>query len=279
MDEPRSHAQPSKSPWKTRLLAAAIVLASQAAASQGHAQGPSVAPGPGARPPARDDVRMVAPALERYEQGALFGNLWRRPDLSPRDRSLVTLAALIARNQAAELPRYLDLALDGGVTPGEISEVITHLAFYSGWGNATQAVAAAKDVFSRRGIGADQLPAASPEPLPLDQAAEAQRAARVEQDVRPVAPGLEGFTTDVLFRDLWLRPGLAPRDRSLVTVSSLIASGQVAQVTYHLNRAMDNGLTRAQAGEVVTHLAFYAGWPNAFSAVPVVKGVLEARPN
>jgi 4-carboxymuconolactone decarboxylase len=101
----------------------------------------------------------------------------------------------------------------------------------------------------------------------------------VEQDVRPVAPGLEGFTTDVLFRDLWLRPGLAPRDRSLVTVSSLIASGQVAQVTYHLNRAMDNGLTRAQAGEVVTHLAFYAGWPNAFSAVPVVKGVLEARPN
>jgi 4-carboxymuconolactone decarboxylase len=63
----------------------------------------------------------------------------------------------------------------------------------------------------------------------------------------------------------------------LVTVSALIASGQVAQVPYHLNRAMDNGLTHAQAGEVVTHIAFYAGWPNAFSAVPVVKSVLDAR--
>jgi 4-carboxymuconolactone decarboxylase len=95
----------------------------------------------------------------------------------------------------------------------------------------------------------------------------------------PPAPGLEGFTIDVLFWDLWLRPGLAPRDRSLVTVSTLIALGQVAQIPYHLNKAMDNGLTRAQAGEVVTHLAFYAGWPNAFSAVPVVKDVFDSRRN
>jgi 4-carboxymuconolactone decarboxylase len=266
-------------PCRTRLLAATIMLSSLAAVSHGHAQGSNVAPGPGARPSARDDVRTVSSALERYEQDAVFGNLWRRSDLSPRDRSLVTLAALVARNQTAELSRYLDLALDSGVKPGELSELITHLAFYAGWGNAMGAVTAAQDVFTRRGIGADQLPTASPELLPLDQAAEAMRAARVEQDVRPVAPGLEGFTTDVLFRDLWLRPGLAPRDRSLVTVSSLIALGQVAQIPYHLNKAMDNGLTRAQAGEVVTHLAFYAGWPNAFSAVPVVKGVFDDRSN
>jgi len=85
------------------------------------------------------------------------------------------------------------------------------------------------------------------------------------------------YTTDVLFRDLWLRPDLAPRDRSLATVSALIASGQVAQITYHLNRAMDNGLTQTQAAEMVTHLAFYAGWPNAFSALPVLKDVFEKR--
>ena len=88
---------------------------------------------------------------------------------------------------------------------------------------------------------------------------------------------LVGYTTDILFRDLWLRPGLAPRGRSLVTVSALIAAGQVEQIPYHLNRAMDNGLTQAQAGEVVTHLAFYAGWPKAFSALPVLKGVFESR--
>ncbi len=62
-----------------------------------------------------------------------------------------------------------------------------------------------------------------------------------------------------------------------MTVSALIASGQVAQIPYHLNRAMDHGLTQSQASEVVTHVAFYSGWPNAFSALPVVKEVLEKR--
>lgn len=60
-------------------------------------------------------------------------------------------------------------------------------------------------------------------------------------------------------------------------MSALIASAQVAQITYHLGRAMDNGLTQVQASEVLTHLAFYAGWPNAFSALPVVKEVFEKR--
>jgi 4-carboxymuconolactone decarboxylase len=81
-----------------------------------------------------------------------------------------------------------------------------------------------------------------------------------------------------LFKNLWLRPDLAPRDRSLVTVSSLIASGQVAQVTYHLGRAMDHGLTKDEASEVISHIAFYAGWPTAFSAVPVAKTVFDSRP-
>jgi 4-carboxymuconolactone decarboxylase len=92
-------------------------------------------------------------------------------------------------------------------------------------------------------------------------------------------PGLVQYTTDVLFRDLWLRPDLAPRDRSLVTVSALIAAGQVAQITFHLNRAMDNGLTQTEAAEVITHLAFYAGWPNAMSAVPVAKDIFDKRPH
>jgi 4-carboxymuconolactone decarboxylase len=228
--------------------------------------------------PALDDVRIVAPALEKYTLGLLLGEVWRRPELSPRDRSIVTLAALIARNQTIEIPTYLNLALDNGVKPREISEIITHLAFYAGWPNAMSAVAVAKDVFAQRKIGSDQLAAASAPLLPLDEAAEAQRAARVGQQFGSVAPGIVQYTTDVLFRDLWLRPDLAPRDRSLVTVSALIASGQVAQIPYHLNRAMDNGLTQAQAAEVITHLAFYVGWPNAFSALPVAKDVFEKRP-
>ncbi len=224
-----------------------------------------------------NDTKTVAPALDKYVQGPI-AELWKRPGLTPRDRSIVTVAALIARNQTIEMPYYINTALDNGIKPREISEIITHLAFYSGWANAISAVAVAKNVFAEQKVGADQLPTASPTLLPLDKNAEEKRATGVAQQFGNVAPGIVQYTTDVLFRDLWLRPDLAPRDRSLVTVSALIASGQVAQIPYHLNRAMDNGLTRAQAGEVITHLAFYVGWPKAFSALPVTKEVFDKRP-
>lgn len=224
------------------------------------------------------DVRAVAPALEHYTQTTVIDGLWKHPELTPRDRSVVTLAALISRGETVELPHYLGIALDNGVKPKEISEIITHLAYYAGWGRAMSAVPATKAAFEARKIGVDQLPEVSPKLLPLDEAAEAQRASRVNEQFGKVSPGVVQYTTDALFRDLWLRPDLAPRDRSLVTVTALIANGQVAQIPYHLGRAMDNGLTQAQASEVLTHLAFYVGWPNVFSALPVAKDVFEKRP-
>src|SRR5438093_590926 len=99
----------------------------------------------------------------------------------------------------------------------------------------------------------------------------------MRNDVRMVAPALDQYAQDRVLGDLWKRPDLSPRDRSIITVSALIASGQVAQMPYHLNRAMDNGLTQAEASEVFTQLAFYAGWPNVFSALPVAKDVFEKR--
>jgi 4-carboxymuconolactone decarboxylase len=224
-----------------------------------------------------DDVRAVAPALQHHTKGPLLDGLWKRPELSPRDRSIVTVAALIARIQTIEMPFHFALALDNGVKASELSEIITHLAFYSGWASAMSAVAVAKNIFHERGIGIDQLPPVKEKLIPLNGEAEAQRATQVSNNFGKVSPGLVQNTTDILFRDLWLRPALAPRDHSLATVSALIASGQVAQITYHLNRAMDNGLTQPQASEVVTHVAFYAGWPNAFSALPFVQEVFEKR--
>jgi 4-carboxymuconolactone decarboxylase len=129
-----------------------------------------------------EDIRMVSPALDRYTNSLVEGDLWKRPDLLPRDRSIVTVAALIGRSQTIEMPCHFNLALDNGLKPGELSEIIVHLAFYSGWASAMSAVAIAKDIFARRGIRSDQLPPESGELLPIDEAAEAQRAARVEQD-------------------------------------------------------------------------------------------------
>lgn len=218
----------------------------------------------------------ASPALQKYEQTTL-AELWKRPGLSARDRSLVTLGIVIARNQTTELAHYTELALDNGVLPIEISESIAHLAFYAGWANAKAAEAIGQNVFVRRNIALESVPLAAPDLLPLNEAAESERAKNVNAQFGTVAPGVVQYTTDTLFRDLWLRPDLKPRDRSLVTVSALIANGHSTQLTYHLNRAMDNGLSQAEASEVLTQAAFYAGWPNVFSALPVVKDVFEKR--
>ena len=185
---------------------------------------------------AQGAVAEVAPAMAAYSERFIEKDLWNRPELSRRDRSLVTVAALISRNDTAELPHYLNVALDSGVTPTEISETITHLAFYAGWPNATSAALVARHVFAQRHIAAASLPDEKVVLLPLDQEKETQRATLVESNFGKVAPGVVKYTTEALFLDLWLRPGLAPRDRSLVTVSALVTAGQVAQVPYHLNR-------------------------------------------
>ncbi|OCX66875.1 Carboxymuconolactone decarboxylase family protein [Aquimixticola soesokkakensis] len=227
--------------------------------------------------PLRDARASVAPALDSYAQGLLDADVWRRADLTPRDRSLVTVAVLIARTQSDELPFQIERALENGVTPTEIAETITHLAFYSGWANANAAIIAAAPIFEARGISSADLPGAEVDPLPLDVEAEAAREANVQQNFSDVAPGVVADTRDVLFNDLWLRPGLDPRDRSLVTVAALIGGGMQAQMGYHLNRAMDNGLTQEEAAGMLSHLAYYAGWPNIFSALPIARDVFDAR--
>jgi 4-carboxymuconolactone decarboxylase len=221
--------------------------------------------------PAAREAREVAPQLYAYTQNVLFGDLWKRPDLSPRDRSLITMSVLIANGQAAQLTSHINLALDNGVKPTEISALITHLAFYAGWPNAMSAVGVAKTIFAQRGIGADKLKAPSLALLTLDKESESKRAAFVAAEVTPTAPALGRYTDDVLFADLWRQPDLAPRDRSLITVAALMARGQTEQLASHLSRAKDNGLTQAQAAETATHIAFYAGWPRAMSALPVIK--------
>jgi 4-carboxymuconolactone decarboxylase len=91
-----------------------------------------------------------------------------------------------------------------------------------------------------------------------------------------VAPGLVHFTDDVLFGEAWKRPELSPRDRSLITVAALTTGGNAEQLTFHLRYAKANGVTEAELVEAITHLAFYAGWPKAMSAMAVAKQVLAS---
>jgi 4-carboxymuconolactone decarboxylase len=85
-----------------------------------------------------------------------------------------------------------------------------------------------------------------------------------------VAPKLAEVTDKVLFGDIWERPGLSQRDRSLITVAALVAMYRLEQLPFHIAKALENGLTREELAEAVTHLAFYAGWPAAASAINLI---------
>ena len=94
----------------------------------------------------------------------------------------------------------------------------------------------------------------------------AQQPASARDQVRNVVPALIELSERVLFGEVWERPGLSKRDRSLITVAALTAMGRSDQLTGHLERALANGVTKAEIGELITHLAFYSGWPTAMTA-------------
>jgi 4-carboxymuconolactone decarboxylase len=95
----------------------------------------------------RSPYADISPALAEYTDNVLFGDVWKRPGLAPRDRSLVTVASLVSLYRTNELPFHLAKALENGVTKDELIEVITHLAFYSGWPTANTAIGIARKVF------------------------------------------------------------------------------------------------------------------------------------
>jgi 4-carboxymuconolactone decarboxylase len=100
-------------------------------------------------------------------------------------------------------------------------------------------------------------------------------ASSARNEVRQVAPRLIELTESVVYGDIWERPGLSKRDRSLITVAALVAMYRGDQLSGHLERALANGVTREEIGELITHLAFYAGWPTAMTAGRIAKKVFD----
>jgi 4-carboxymuconolactone decarboxylase len=216
--------------------------------------------------------QRIAPGLATLTDDVLFGDVWRRPDLSPRDRSLVTISVLIATGKSAQLSGHLGRALDNGVQASEASGVLAHLAIYSGWPSAVSALQIYDQVYTERKVDTTALSAAGPR---LSAAAsDAARANAVTDEMGTVAPKFAELTRDVVFGDLWRRSDLTPRDRSLVTIAALAAMGDDGQLEMYVRRGLESGLTEAQMAEALTHVGFYAGWPKAATALRVLKRTL-----
>jgi 4-carboxymuconolactone decarboxylase len=136
----------------SNMLPRVLLLAAMAAPACAQAQAPAASNATAIQQPSRAQQLMgvTAPKLAELTDGVLYADIWERPQLSKRDRSLITVTALIALNRPDQLRSHLALARQNGVTEEELIETITHMAFYSGWPSAVSAVATAKDVFQKK---------------------------------------------------------------------------------------------------------------------------------
>lgn len=247
------------------------------------AQGPAQSPGAAPQPPAPaaagasgNQQQRLVPGMAVYTNEVLFGDVWIRPELSPRDRSLVVISVLIATNKPAQLQGHLGRALNNGVTPVEASGVLTHMAIYAGWPSAVSALDVYEQVYTARKVDLASLGAVR-EPLP-EPAWNAARERTTNEQLGAIAPKFTQLTNDVVFDDLWRRADLSVRDRSLVTIAALAGMGDDDQLDFYLQRAVESGLTRDQITEAFTHLAFYAGWSKATKAMTTTARVLGTAP-
>jgi 4-carboxymuconolactone decarboxylase len=234
----------------------------------------SPAPAQQASPPSTssDSQARATPALASYTKDLLFGEVWKRPGLSPRDRSLVVVSALIATGgNAARMRSHFNLALQNGLKPSELSALITHQAFYSGWPNAVGAAEVAAEIFEQRGI-----PASSVQPskdlLPAAKGSGSLDPASTK--AADLAPALATYGRDIINGGLWRIADLSPRDRSLSTIVALAATGNRTLLAEEVNRGIANGLSRAELSEAVVQLAFYVGWPTAVGAAAAIDDIL-----
>lgn len=169
--------------------------------------------------------QRLAPGLATLTDDVLYGDVWTRGELSLRERSLVTIASLIATGKTAQLTGHLARGLDNGLQATETSGLLAHLAIYSGWPNAVSALPVYEQVYTARKVDQAALRVVTPR-VPAADAAEVPGASGA---VAARAPKFAQLTKDVVFDDLWRRTDLAPADRSLVTIAALAAMGDSEQ--------------------------------------------------
>ena len=217
----------------------------------------------------RPEWRSAVPILSELTTSVVYGEIWERPQLSKRDRSLITIAALQALYRSPQLCRHLDRGLENGLTQEEIQEVIVHVSFYSGWPGGVSASGMAGDVFRERGL--PESPSASPwvEPDGTQEYTTGPYTA---------VPRLGELRNSLLYGYIWERPQLSKRDRSMITVAALQAMYATNQLRVHIGRALDeNGVAPEELSEIILHLTFYAGWPAAVNAGVLAAEAFEER--
>jgi 4-carboxymuconolactone decarboxylase len=236
--------------------------------------------------PGVEPERMAASMERRWGALGTFafnavGDLWARPQLSRRDRSLLVLSVLAAQARDEELELHTQVGLNHGLTRTEIEEILLHVAAYAGF-PAAMAASRHMDAAFRKAEGVERLPARTP----AAHLSDAERDARAADVRRSLTGGraaadpatdlanmqrVLGAVGTLAFRwafgEIWSRPELSRRDRSLVVLAILGALGQERELAFHVPAGLQHGLTRAEIEEIMVHLCLYAGFPRAVDAM------------
>ncbi|PKB72488.1 MAG: hypothetical protein BZY87_00095 [SAR202 cluster bacterium Io17-Chloro-G6] len=228
----------------------------------------------------------VAPDLNRIAGEFLFGSIWHRPALKDVQREMVTLTCLTVLKRDNQVRRHLGNALNLGLTPVQIVEVLMHSSFYSGVPATLDALTIAHEVFQEKGV--DYTPqevfdsSETPEDL-YDRGV----ARRVEY-MGPPAGGGQGpvtqaerefnrLTTEYYWGSVWNRPGLDLPSRSICTMAALTALGRQAQLAGHIKGALNVGLSQEEIVEVFIHATFYCGLPFVRSAIDLANEIFRSN--
>jgi 4-carboxymuconolactone decarboxylase len=238
------------------------------------------------------DPERAAASMERrhghlgtFALDHVLGNLWSRPQLSRRDRSLIVVAFLATQGAGDELAAHVEGALNHGLSRDEVREIINQVAGYGGFPMAMHATRIVDETFARLD-GVDRLPAKEPGPRLDDEARHANAtdvmstmfAGRTPSNPAVARANITGtlgpvgeLAFDFAFGELWSRPQLSRRDRSMVTVAILAFLRCSEELAVHVPAALNHGVSREEVEEIMTQLTVYGGFPRA------VEGIRSAR--
>ncbi|MET0852313.1 MAG: carboxymuconolactone decarboxylase family protein [Candidatus Rokuibacteriota bacterium] len=223
------------------------------------------------------------------------GDLWSRRELSRRDRSLLVLSVLAAQARDEELELHTQVALHHGLTRPEIEEILLHVAAYAGF-PAAMASFRRMDAAFRKAEGVERIEGRKPaerlsDPERDRRAADVRRTltgGRAAADPATDLANMQRILGDVgtlafrwAFGEIWSRPELSRRDRSLVVIALLGALGQERELAFHVPAGLNHGLTRAEIEEIMVHLCLYAGFPKGVDGMRAARAAfekLDARP-
>ncbi len=233
-----------------------------------------------------DHHKDLSPEMAQFVIDFAYGDIYSRPGLDPRSRQIATIAALTAMGNAGpQLKFHMACALNIGMKPREIIEVLYVTTVFSGFPSGLNGVTAAREVFQEKGVTVQlDKPATSPQEdrrtrgLATLNKTSKDAGEKVVNSLADIAPDMAGFIIDFSYGDVFSRDIISPKEKEITMIAVCVAKGTMQpQMKVHLHAAFNVGCTREEITELMYHMAVYSGFPAALNGLTAVREVLEER--